>query len=196
MNYKKNIKTLIWGLSAFLWFLSSAGLANSQAESNCTLPKQNDCSFYLECVEKKFQCGFSGYPQSYGYRYCQKFNNFIGFSDIGNKWVTATMLCLQTRLLPFLADGYVAPTNGCEILEKWSFDSHASCYTEHKHSFCFLGPKDIISAARVVGLRGLFGSKNSRQQVRQVLGICLKKLAGRKELKSQRLLIEDLYRRY
>lgn len=196
MNYKKNIKTLIWGLAAFLLLLSSIGLAKAQVDLYCSSPKKNDCSFYLECVEKKFSCGVSGYPQSYGYRFCQKFNNFSGFSEMGDKWVTETMLCLQRRLLPFVADDYIAPANGCEILEKWSFDSHAACYTEHNHSFCFLGPKDIISAARVVGLRGLFGSKNSRQQVRQVLGICLKKLAGRKEFKSQRLLIEDLYRRY
>jgi hypothetical protein len=163
---------------------------------DCLQPAANDCSFYAECIEQKFSCGDAGYALSYGSYFCQKFNNFRGFTENGSRWVTSTMLCLQERLVPFMENAYQSAPESCEVIEKWGFDTHAACYTQHEDSFCFLGPKDLIAAARVVGPGALIGEKKARQQLRQVLGICLKMLTSRKKLKSHRLLIEDLYRRY
>ena len=39
---------------------------------DCTaLANDDNCDFYTQCVERKFQCGTNGYPLAYGDRYCR-----------------------------------------------------------------------------------------------------------------------------
>ena len=43
---------------------------------DCTaLVNANNCDFYTQCVEPRFQCGTNGYPLAYGDRYCRHLKN-------------------------------------------------------------------------------------------------------------------------
>ena len=47
-----------------------------------------DCTWYLKCLENKYQCGDKGYPKSFGYKYCAKFAELKkGADPIVLKWL-------------------------------------------------------------------------------------------------------------
>ena len=49
------------------------GLPDTCQNVDAMVEKEQDCSFYTECVEAKYNCGPDGYPEAYGYKYCSRF---------------------------------------------------------------------------------------------------------------------------
>ena len=47
----------------------------------CIGPKLSNtkCDWYIDCLEKVFNCGAKGYPVGYGNKYCVKFSSYKGF---------------------------------------------------------------------------------------------------------------------
>lgn len=174
-------------------FLSST--FNAAYAYNCEQPVENDCFFYVECLEEKFECGYTGYPVSYGFKFCRKFQKAKRFSPRGKAWITSTMLCLQKALVPFANDSYPVNEKACGAVEDWGFSTHSACYTEHENSFCFLGPLDLMNAINVIGPGALVGNPKARRQVKEVMGICLRKLARLPGKAPQYRLIEDAYKK-
>src|SRR3989344_1899917 len=110
------------------------------------LPKDDDCSFYRECVEARYSCGESGYALGYGEAYCNRFKDqFEGWSSyISNEakdWRKATTLCLQEKLLENLDN--LEGVNYCSEIRKAAFEDHAGCYTQAEHSICDLKLIDL-----------------------------------------------------
>lgn len=96
----------------------------------CLSPTGEDCSWYRNCLEKKFQC--EGSSDDYAIGYAAKFcNNFIGrsytLSPNGSEWMDAVRKCLQVSLVPVLRSFYT-PT--CAEIKQRAFDSHADCYLQ------------------------------------------------------------------
>lgn len=95
----------------------------------------NDCGFYRDCLEARYQCKGEGYPLAHGEHYCQKFLDARDqMSAAGQRWVTDTMICLQ-RALVQEAVGPRDSTCG-QIMQK-AQDSHLACYVES--GFCEIG---------------------------------------------------------
>ena len=53
----------------------SLAVVSVEAQDCTALVNANNCDFYTQCVEPKFQCGTNGYPLAYGDRYCYRFKN-------------------------------------------------------------------------------------------------------------------------
>src|SRR5690349_7653291 len=61
----------------------------------------DNCDFYIECLEKQFNCGSSGYPVGYGHKYCNRFVQSLPFfAQNGKVWVMKTLVCLKKHLFP------------------------------------------------------------------------------------------------
>jgi hypothetical protein len=183
-------KNLIALLSVYMSF------CGIKAFADCENPETNDCWFYVDCLEEKFECGYTGYPVSYGFKFCRKFQKAEKFSKRGRAWINSTMLCLQQRLVPFMGLNYENNDSACKAIEDWGFSTHASCYTEHENSFCDLGPIDLAIAMSVIGPGPLIGNIKARSQVREVLGICLNRLRGKPSQKSKFNLLKDAYNHF
>lgn len=124
-------------------FLSFVAFANSSqadfADSCPRMSKANSCSFYDKCLEAKNQCGSEGYPLNYGLKFCNIFNS-MKLSSKGEKWITATMACLQEELVDF-AEAKTA----CSTIQKKAFESHVQCYVNS--GFCELPTDDKLKIA-------------------------------------------------
>ncbi|KAF2269831.1 hypothetical protein CC78DRAFT_452801, partial [Lojkania enalia] len=135
---------------------------------SCTNPAENTCTFYPDCLEKKVQCGASGYPIGYGLKYCTKFTDARPeFSSSGKAWITKTMLCLQRNLIPY-ATG--EKTGTCENLKKFAFGTHPGCYVSS--GVCVLPPSDWEVVIRTVSLKELFGSIDALKATLETAGNC------------------------
>ena len=73
------------------------------AECWTSLLESQTCMWYPQCLEEKFQCGKTGYPVGYGFKYCSKFGQLNTF-PAARLWIQKTTLCLKARLAPKLAD--------------------------------------------------------------------------------------------
>lgn len=99
-------------------------------EAAAELAAQPDhCEFYLKCIEPTYQCGASGYPVNYGFKYCTSFSNYQKegkFSkdktDLQNTWVHDTLICLKQNMLKAI-DG-TDPATSCADLKKKEFAAH------------------------------------------------------------------------
>jgi hypothetical protein len=94
----------------------------------CSAPVRDTCTFYLDCLEdRNYDCGASGYPLGYGQYYCEQFTAAKPqLSPAGQTWVSDTMLCLQTALVPE-ATGAANAVVGCSALYTLAFSTHAMC---------------------------------------------------------------------
>ena len=121
----------------------------------CSAPVRGTCTFYLDCLEdRNYDCGPKGYPLGYGQYYCEKFTAAKSqLSDPGKKWVSDTMLCLQTALIP---EGTAAPNavHGCDALQSKAVSTHAKCYVDS--GLCQLPPTDWWVIVQTVGFWELF----------------------------------------
>ena len=95
-------------LESYLIFFSLISMFLVQAValpeecSNQWLHNQ-DCSWYLNCLEQKYQCGPHGYPQGYGFKYCSKFSQLKSKADpVVVDWIEETTTCLKQSLEHFL----------------------------------------------------------------------------------------------
>ncbi|GBB90882.1 hypothetical protein RclHR1_00180020 [Rhizophagus clarus] len=132
---------------------------------SCSNPAPNDCSFYKNCLGQK--CGFKGYQKDYGYKYCVKFaNNKHKFSEFGQEWLTATMLCLQQSLVSVYNDG------SCPKINDVGFGSHARCYVQNGvKSICAI-PMDWTTILDIVSFKDLFGSIKAIKEVFKTSKLC------------------------
>ncbi|KAJ6481845.1 hypothetical protein C8R45DRAFT_1003236 [Mycena sanguinolenta] len=113
-----------------LIFLVFPFIVAAQNSTECSDPVPNDCDFYTECLEARYDCGADGYPLAYGYHFCTKFQNSTAdLSPAGQLWMTNTMLCLQRALVPE-ATGAAGAAATCSALETKAFGTHADCYVQ------------------------------------------------------------------
>ncbi|KAG8215824.1 hypothetical protein J3R82DRAFT_7766 [Butyriboletus roseoflavus] len=120
----------------------------------CANPPMNQCAFYADCLESRYQCGPTGYPIGYGQYYCQKFSdNRTLFDPKGQQWMIDTMHCLQLALVGKAIDA--SPT-ACQALKDQAFASHAGCYINN--GFCTLDVHDWAAVLEIVDIRILFSS--------------------------------------
>ena len=135
--------------------------------NTCAHPVRDTCTFYPDCLESKYNCGPDGYPIGYGLNYCQRFTAAKPRMDsAGKKWVSDTMLCLQTALVPYAT----TETTTCPALKDTAFASHPDCYVNS--GVCTLGPKDWEVIITTVSLKDLFGGIDNLKAVLQTLGDC------------------------
>ncbi|EGD97328.1 hypothetical protein TESG_04739 [Trichophyton tonsurans CBS 112818] len=122
--------------------------------ASCSAPERDNCSFYLSCLETAMPCGFEGYATAYGDHYCRKFQSEQQkFSDEGEVWLSNTMYCLQSKLVPYATGQKQA---SCDAIRKYAFGTHPSCYIDN--GLCTLPPTDWFVILDIVGIEGLFGS--------------------------------------
>jgi hypothetical protein len=148
-------------------------LINTALSDECYTPTGDDCSWYRNCVAKRYDCtgviknsfhgiidggvgetAFSPFSEShnyaidYGEKFCKLYeDNYDSFSNEGKLWVDKVRKCLQVKLAP-----YIKPESDvtCEELEKIAFESHSPCYLEpdgisgESSGICALGLKDWI----------------------------------------------------
>lgn len=100
------------------------GSAVVPQECYTSLVDSQTCSWYPLCLEEKYECGKTGYPIGYGYKYCNKFGQLKTFPQ-ARLWIEATLVCLKQRLTPTLADD---KTMSCHELRNTAFATHPLCY--------------------------------------------------------------------
>ncbi|XP_062578193.1 uncharacterized protein LOC134240111 [Saccostrea cucullata] len=121
----------------------------------CYSPSGDNCSWYSQCLEKKFPCQDmhqTSYAINNGVRFCQLYqDHFKQFSPAGRKWINAVRGCLQVALVPLLRPFREVTCN--EIQQK-AFNSHIECYVypnKDVPSFCSLPNHDRFKALFTVG---------------------------------------------
>ncbi|XP_062587432.1 uncharacterized protein LOC134249093 [Saccostrea cucullata] len=121
----------------------------------CYSPSGDNCSWYSQCLEKKFTCQDmhqTSYAINNGVRFCQLYqDHFQQFSPAGQKWINSVRECLQVALVYFLRPFQKVTCN--EIQQK-AFDSHVDCYVNPNKdvpSFCSLPNHDRFKALFTVG---------------------------------------------
>ncbi|XP_060565644.1 uncharacterized protein LOC132724720, partial [Ruditapes philippinarum] len=108
----------------------------------CFSPSGTDCSWYKDCLEKRYPCKEHG--NSYALDYAEKFCNlyqdhYEEFNNIGQEWIDAVRKCLQVKLVPILRPFVMAT---CESIRQQAFESHSGCYLHPdvgKPSICDIG---------------------------------------------------------
>jgi hypothetical protein len=110
---------------------------------NCYEPDGNDCEWYRNCLEKRYNCPSSeNYAINYGEKFCKLYDESYNiFSNDGKNWVNNVRKCLQLESAPILKT--YNETN-CTEIQKIAFNSHTPCYIKPlgKPGFCTLGIKD------------------------------------------------------
>lgn len=133
----------------------------------CSNPPYGSCTFYADCLESRYHCGQSGYPIAYGQHYCEAFMAAGSkFSLQGQEWLTHTMHCLQTALVPE-ATGEDEIT--CNALADKAFGTHATCYVSN--GLCGLLPTDWAEIVAIVGWT-LFKNLDATGSTFQAAGDC------------------------
>jgi hypothetical protein len=113
-----------------IFFLALPFVVTAQNLTKCTTPIRDDCTFYTDCLEAKYQCGADGYPIGYGFHFCTKFAESKSIlSTAGKAWISDTMLCLQKALVPE-ATGAAGAVTTCADLKTKAFATHADCYVD------------------------------------------------------------------
>lgn len=126
-------------------FATSLALATP---SKCVVPRENDCSFYSDCIESVIPCGPDAYTLGYGMKYCQSFGLHVPeFSPKGQDWIYSVMTCLQVNLVPIANQSSVLD---CDSLRTFAYATHPKCYTIQNHSICTLPPADVIKILGVI----------------------------------------------
>jgi len=121
-------------MKIFLIFFISSFSLNLCAEFKDCASLKNSCEYY-RCVEAKMTCGFTGYPQGFGQKYCLRFKrNQPKFTDQGKLFIERTRNCLINQL-----DKMDASIK-CSKIKKQSFKDHVPCYVES--GFCQLSGHD------------------------------------------------------
>ena len=120
--------------------------------SDCTHPTYDNCSFYANCLESRYNCGPTGYPIGYGQHFCQTFSEKrSSLSEEGQTWMLKTMHCLQTALV---SDATGADDTTCGDLKRKAMGTHAACYVDN--GWCELPSADWWVVLDIVRLRTLF----------------------------------------
>ena len=142
--------------------LCSSGETPTEAPTDnlpphCYSPRGDDCSWYRECLELRYQC--EGTDDGYGIEYAEKFcnlysNNYNDFSTNGRDWVDGVRKCLQGALVPSLRPSVMKT---CEDIRRDAFNSHPGCYLTPGTGIpgiCELSCADVWSAFWLVNFEG------------------------------------------
>ncbi|KAE8554366.1 hypothetical protein TMatcc_006113 [Talaromyces marneffei ATCC 18224] len=134
--------------------------ATNSNNSECSNPRPNDCSFYAQCLQTRYNCTPSEYPLGYGQKFCEKFQADASLlSAEGQTWMEAVMLCLQRDLVPYALGGPQAFAN-CSALSDFAFSTHPTCYVQS--GLCTLPVHDWEAIVfQIVGVESLFDSWNA-----------------------------------
>lgn len=144
------------GLSSVRVQVQSPVLGPPSTDPTCSNPPIDQCAFYANCLEPRYQCGPEGYPIGYGQNYCQKFSdNRTLFDATGTQWMINTMHCLQLALVGNAIDA-TPPAVDCQALKDQAFASHSGCYTSN--GFCALGVQAWAAVLEIVDIKTLFSS--------------------------------------
>jgi hypothetical protein len=140
--------------------------------TECSAPIRNSCAFYTLCLENRaYDCGPTGYPLAYGQHYCDAFAAVnSSFSPRGQQWMSNTMRCLQTALIPE-ATGATGAVAGCDALRDKAFGTHAKCYVAS--GLCTLSVRDWRVIVRTVGVGNLVSSGDAVKATLGAAGDCL-----------------------
>src|ERR1700722_13591804 len=104
-------------MRAFVYLTASASislaLSLSPALGQCVNSGKLSCNVYASCFERYCPCEGTkdGYFLRYGKKYCDRFIGSDGWSEKGNKWRDATLLCLQEKIVPKLN---ISETPSCD----------------------------------------------------------------------------------
>jgi len=124
-----------------IFFIFSFSL-NIHAEFEDCARLKNTCEYY-RCVEAKTACGFRGYPQGFGQKYCLRFQrNQAKFSDQGRLFIEGARNCLINQLDKM--DSSVK----CSKIKKKSFEDHIPCYVES--GYCSLSKHDLKELLKTI----------------------------------------------
>ncbi|XP_062611446.1 uncharacterized protein LOC134273239 [Saccostrea cucullata] len=114
----------------------------TQLPSHCYSPTGGDCSWYSDCLERRFPCQEmqqTSYAINYGLKFCNLYeDHYQNFSTDGQQWIDAVRGCLQVALVPLLRPFL---TITCSGIKQKAFNSHLDCYTnpiKNAPSFCDL----------------------------------------------------------
>lgn len=86
------------------------------------------CNAY-KCIEREKHCGANGYPESYGYKYCERFSSpevREYFDESGKKFLQCTKPCLIRNLNDYLKKNDA----DCGEVETYAFENHVDCYLQ------------------------------------------------------------------
>jgi len=124
---------------------------------HCYSPRGEDCRWYRECLEMRYQCEGTehGYAIEYAEKFCGLFsNNYNDFSTDGRNWVDGVRKCLQVVLVPSLRP-WIMKT--CEDIRRDAFNSHPRCYLtpgSGAPGICELSCADVWRAFWLVNFEG------------------------------------------
>lgn len=136
----------------------------------CSNPPMDQCAFYANCLESRYQCGPDGYPIGYGQHYCQKFSNNRDLFDArGQQWVIDLIHCLQLALVGDAIDA-TPPALDCQALREQASASHARCYTST--GFCTLSVQDWAAVVEMADMKVLLSSWDVLKATVETLGYC------------------------
>ena len=118
-------------------------------DPECFSPSGDDCNWYRDCLEERYQCEATGdgYAIEYAKKFCDLFmEGSSDFSSQGMMWIDGVRKCLQVVLVPSLRP-FLSKT--CADIKQEAFDSHSRCYLEPGSgvpSICDLSISDKLAA--------------------------------------------------
>ncbi|XP_060551429.1 uncharacterized protein LOC132713008 [Ruditapes philippinarum] len=164
---------MVIGILIFLVF-QPAGAASSDVDQWCYNPPGTDCSWYKQCLVKRFPCEAANdsYAIGFGDTICNDFGkNRPDFSDLGKRWIDETRACLQKQLVPLLSRDNMT----CQGIQKFAFQTHSYCYStppKGSPSFCDLPFSDWLHISWIVKQSLFRETSETVKQILQILGSC------------------------
>ncbi|XP_071129974.1 uncharacterized protein [Mytilus edulis] len=125
-------------------------VSNLTLPTRCYSPSGSDCTWYQDCLERKYKCSESkdDYAMAFATKFCNLYTEHYGkFTTDGQTWVNAVRKCLQVTLVPLLRPW--RPFS-CSEVKQFAFNSHVPCYVQPNEmvpevSICNLDPSDVFS---------------------------------------------------
>lgn len=162
----QKMNVISWIVIAMTFTVLDMDFAHAEFAPSCPkMSKANSCDFYDKCLEAKNSCGSDGYPLGYGLKFCETFNS-MELSASGEKWITATMACLQERLID-----YAEVKTSCDKIHTEAFNNHVQCYVDS--GFCKLPLSDKAQIA-ATNLWATVTSLEGTVQAAKTLSACAK----------------------
>ncbi|CAG2224667.1 unnamed protein product [Mytilus edulis] len=125
---------------------SSSNYTEQALAANCYIPSGTDCSWYKECLQRKFSCNGTSMNNAltFARTLCNLYSEKIG--NNGKQWINEVRKCLQFSILPTLRPWW---SLSCTEVENALIDSYSLCYIQpHKTlldvSICQLVASDFF----------------------------------------------------
>ncbi|OWF47952.1 hypothetical protein KP79_PYT17968 [Mizuhopecten yessoensis] len=111
--------------------------------SRCFSPSGTDCSWYKDCLQKRYPCPGSSASNALtlAKNFCDLYNDYqSSFSVDGQAWIATVRKCLQIELVTLLRP-WESLTVTCASIKDVAFASHSKCYSSLP-GFCSLSFSD------------------------------------------------------